>query len=127
MKLSLRKSAALIILVVGYLLAGDDKHSDSVPELGGKPPKGAKAPKPRSREARAFASASVSAAENVRGSGTERVEGANAVVVREYRIAPGDVLQINVWKEPDLSSPSVVVRSDGKISLPLVKELDVLN
>ncbi len=42
-----------------------------------------------------------------------------------YRIGAGDVLQINVWKEPDASVPSVVVRADGKISLPLVKEVEV--
>lgn len=45
----------------------------------------------------------------------------------EYRIGPGDVLIVNVWKEPEASAPSVVVRSDGKISLPLVKEIDVLD
>jgi polysaccharide export outer membrane protein len=43
-----------------------------------------------------------------------------------YRIGAGDVLQIVVWKEPDASVPSVVVRADGKISVPLVKEVDVL-
>jgi polysaccharide export outer membrane protein len=39
-----------------------------------------------------------------------------------YVIGPSDVLAINVWKEPDISR-SVPVRSDGKISLPLVGEL----
>src|ERR1022692_1717464 len=43
-----------------------------------------------------------------------------------YRIGAGDVLQIVVWKEPDASVPSVVVRAHGKISVPLVKEVDVL-
>ena len=42
-----------------------------------------------------------------------------------YRIGIGDVLQINVWKEPEVSVPSVSVRLDGRISLPLVKELQV--
>jgi polysaccharide export outer membrane protein len=37
-------------------------------------------------------------------------------------IGADDVLAINVWKEPDVSR-SVPVRSDGKISLPLVGEL----
>ena len=41
----------------------------------------------------------------------------------EYIIGVGDVLQINVWKEPDVSIESVAVRSDGKISVPLVKEV----
>jgi polysaccharide biosynthesis/export protein len=39
-----------------------------------------------------------------------------------YVIGPGDVLAINVWKEPDVSK-LVPVRSDGRISLPLAGEL----
>ena len=39
-----------------------------------------------------------------------------------YVIGANDVLSISVWKEPDVSR-SVPVRSDGKISLPLVGEL----
>jgi polysaccharide export outer membrane protein len=39
-----------------------------------------------------------------------------------FVIGNEDVLAINVWKEPDVSR-SVPVRSDGKISLPLVGEL----
>jgi polysaccharide export outer membrane protein len=39
-----------------------------------------------------------------------------------YVIGADDVLSINVWKEPEVSR-SVPVRSDGKISLPLVGEL----
>jgi len=39
-----------------------------------------------------------------------------------YVIGSADVLAINVWKEPDVSR-SVPVRSDGKISLPLVGEV----
>lgn len=39
-----------------------------------------------------------------------------------FVIGNDDVLAINVWKEPDVSK-SVPVRSDGKISLPLVGEV----
>ena len=39
-----------------------------------------------------------------------------------YVIGSNDVLSVSVWKEPDISR-SVPVRSDGKISLPLVGEL----
>jgi polysaccharide export outer membrane protein len=39
-----------------------------------------------------------------------------------FVIGNDDVLTINVWKEPDISR-SVPVRSDGKISLPLVGEV----
>jgi polysaccharide export outer membrane protein len=43
-----------------------------------------------------------------------------------YQIGAGDVLQIMVWKEPDASVPSVVVRPDGKITMPLLKAVDVM-
>ena len=36
-----------------------------------------------------------------------------------------DVLAINVWGEPEISSPKVIVRPDGKISLPLINEIEV--
>jgi len=41
-----------------------------------------------------------------------------------YLIGPGDQLQIFVWRNPELSS-NVIVRPDGKISSPLIAELDV--
>jgi polysaccharide export outer membrane protein len=40
----------------------------------------------------------------------------------EYRIGPEDVLQIAVWKN-DAMSRAVTVRPDGKISLPLLNEI----
>ncbi|TMB25920.1 MAG: sugar ABC transporter substrate-binding protein [Deltaproteobacteria bacterium] len=43
--------------------------------------------------------------------------------VREYRIAREDVVEVSVWKEPDLSR-TLPVRPDGKITLPLVGDLD---
>ncbi len=39
-----------------------------------------------------------------------------------YRVQPGDVLSVSVWKEEDLTQP-VIVRPDGKISFPLVGEV----
>jgi polysaccharide biosynthesis/export protein len=39
-----------------------------------------------------------------------------------FVIGNDDVLAVNVWKEPDISR-SIPVRSDGKISLPLVGEV----
>jgi polysaccharide export outer membrane protein len=39
-----------------------------------------------------------------------------------FIIGNDDVLAINVWKEPDISR-AIPVRSDGKISLPLVGEV----
>ena len=42
--------------------------------------------------------------------------------VVNYLIGPGDVLEIMVWKEPDISR-TVRVRPDGKISLPLADDI----
>jgi polysaccharide biosynthesis/export protein len=39
-----------------------------------------------------------------------------------YVIGATDVLQISVWKEPDVST-TVTVRPDGRISMPLVEEI----
>ncbi|HXM94178.1 MAG TPA: polysaccharide biosynthesis/export family protein [Candidatus Dormibacteraeota bacterium] len=40
----------------------------------------------------------------------------------EFKIGPQDVLRIDVWKEPDISR-AVPVRPDGKISLPLLNDV----
>jgi len=44
----------------------------------------------------------------------------------EYRLGPGDVIEVFVWKEPDLTT-TAVVRPDGKISLPLLNEFEAQN
>jgi polysaccharide biosynthesis/export protein len=40
----------------------------------------------------------------------------------DYRIGDDDLLEINVWNEPDLKQ-SLPVRSDGRITLPLIGEI----
>ena len=42
--------------------------------------------------------------------------------VDSYIIGPGDVLSVDLWKEPELSK-EVTVRLDGSISLPLVNDI----
>jgi polysaccharide export outer membrane protein len=41
--------------------------------------------------------------------------------VAQYRVQPGDVLSVSVWKEEDLTQ-EVIVRPDGQITFPLVGE-----
>ncbi|MCC6395141.1 MAG: polysaccharide biosynthesis/export family protein [Bryobacterales bacterium] len=41
---------------------------------------------------------------------------------KTYKLGPEDIIMIKVWREPDLSGP-VFVRPDGKISMPLIGEL----
>ena len=43
-------------------------------------------------------------------------------VVDAYQIGIGDVLEITTWKEPDFTCEEVLVRTDGKISFPLVND-----
>jgi polysaccharide biosynthesis/export protein len=41
----------------------------------------------------------------------------------DFVLDPEDILSVNVWKEPDVSLRKVVVRPDGKISVPLAGEI----
>ena len=41
----------------------------------------------------------------------------------EYRLGPEDVIEVFVWKEPELTT-TVVIRPDGRTSLPLAGELE---
>jgi polysaccharide export outer membrane protein len=43
--------------------------------------------------------------------------------IPEYRLGPEDLIDVFVWKEPELAA-SVVIRPDGRISLPLTGELE---
>ena len=40
-----------------------------------------------------------------------------------YKIGSGDILDITTWKEPDFSREEVLVRIDGKISFPLLDDV----
>jgi polysaccharide biosynthesis/export protein len=42
---------------------------------------------------------------------------------KDFLLGPEDVLDIVVWKNDDLSQKAVVVRPDGKISMPLIGEV----
>jgi polysaccharide export outer membrane protein len=52
----------------------------------------------------------------------DEVPDSATAVAEEYVIGPGDAVQIFVWDHPDLST-GVQVRPDGKISTPLVEDL----
>ncbi len=58
----------------------------------------------------------------VPGAATSLAQSANKPHETSFVIGNDDLLAINVWKEPDISR-SIPVRSDGRISLPLVGEV----
>jgi polysaccharide biosynthesis/export protein len=41
-----------------------------------------------------------------------------------YTVKPGDILNIGVWKEPELQNNAVLVQPDGRFSFPLAGQLD---
>src|SRR5678815_4949768 len=49
-------------------------------------------------------------------------EKSSLIVTKEYIIGPEDLLEITVWRNADLSK-TVIVRPDGRISLPLVGDV----
>ena len=51
-----------------------------------------------------------------------RAEKRALVVVDDYIVGPEDILEISVWRNPDLSR-EVMVRPDGRISLPLIGDV----
>src|SRR5436309_2269782 len=52
----------------------------------------------------------------------EAAEPAKPAAVPSYVIQPNDLLEIYVWKEPELTR-KVLVRPDGRISFPLVQDM----
>jgi polysaccharide export outer membrane protein len=54
---------------------------------------------------------------------SEQAEASAVQASEEYVIGSNDVLLINVWREPELSLNGVEVRLDGKISVPLIDDV----
>jgi polysaccharide export outer membrane protein len=54
---------------------------------------------------------------------SEKLEKDSLIVTSEYYIGPEDVLEIIVWRNTDLSKV-VTVRPDGRISLPLLGDIE---
>jgi polysaccharide export outer membrane protein len=46
-----------------------------------------------------------------------------ANVATDYRLHPGDKLDVSVWKETEMQKPAVVIPPDGRISFPLAGQV----
>jgi polysaccharide export outer membrane protein len=44
-------------------------------------------------------------------------------VTTDYRLHPGDKLDVSVWKETEMQKPAIVISPDGKISFPLAGQI----
>lgn len=53
---------------------------------------------------------------------TTATGGKGTKTTSEYRIGPGDELQVFIWRNPEISA-KVPVRPDGRISTPLVEDM----
>jgi polysaccharide export outer membrane protein len=67
----------------------------------------------------AASSGAVGAAEVETGKAAER----SGTAREAYRLQPGDILEISVWKETDLQR-EVLIRPDGSFTFPLAGEVD---
>jgi len=101
---------------------------------GGEPatkPKTAETRKPAPKHSPSPSAAAIKPAEALPmvnepvGRGAAPTAAANAAPDDEYFIGAGDVVQVSVWGEQAASVPSAVVRPDGKISMPLLKEVAI--
>jgi polysaccharide biosynthesis/export protein len=55
----------------------------------------------------------------------DKIEKTSLIVTSDYFIGPEDVLDITVWRNADLSK-QVMVRPDGRISLPLIGDISAV-
>jgi polysaccharide biosynthesis/export protein len=72
----------------------------------------------------ALLAASVTFAQNSGSNATDASKAMPATIATDpaYKIGPQDMLRVDVWKEPDISR-LVPVRPDGKITLPLLNDI----
>lgn len=54
---------------------------------------------------------------------TTATDGATNPSASDYIVGEADVLRVSVWKQPELSQTSALVRPDGMVSLPLVGDV----
>jgi polysaccharide biosynthesis/export protein len=132
---------AVVNEAIAYVRSTDKPAAEATPKPSGEKTTPTGSGKSQSASDSGSSTISVAAAPHAGGpppadgvppskSAAEAQPGDHTVVSRgvpdDYKIGAGDVLEINVWKEPEASVRGVVVRPDGRISMPLLKEVDVV-
>ena len=56
-------------------------------------------------------------------SGAEKKTWSAKASSQDYQIGAGDILEITTWKEPDFTREEVLVRLDGKLTFPLLNDV----
>ena len=57
----------------------------------------------------------------------EQIEKITPLGNYEYRLGPGDLVNIKVWRRPELSQENIIVSPDGLIAVPRIGSINVLN
>ncbi len=57
----------------------------------------------------------------------EQLEAVRPKEAYQYRLGPGDVVTIKVWRRPELSQENILVSPDGFIAMPRVGNINVIN
>ena len=57
----------------------------------------------------------------------EQIEKITPLGSYEYRLGPGDLVNIKVWRRPELSQENIIVSPDGLIAVPRIGSINVLN
>jgi polysaccharide biosynthesis/export protein len=57
----------------------------------------------------------------------EQIEAIRPKESYKYRLGPGDLVNIKVWRRPELSQENIVVSPDGFIAIPRIGNIQVIN
>jgi polysaccharide export outer membrane protein len=117
-RIRFERLAALTVGMAAFLsAAGVDARQTAKPPASTKPATKAKPPATEPSPDSESSPENSNPAEK-----TNPSEAPDPAKVIGYKIGPADILQVNVWKEPDLTR-EFEVRLDGMITLPLVGDL----
>ena len=57
----------------------------------------------------------------------EQLEAIRPKEIYQYRLGPGDLVNIKVWRRPELSQENILVSPDGFIAMPRIGNISVIN